>query len=47
MHHLSKLSPSSIRDVDTSFNRMVRPFVGEDDDEVYRLWREFKDGEST
>ena len=36
MDHLAKVSPKSIREVDTSFNRLARPYVTPEDDEVYR-----------
>lgn len=39
MQHLSKLSPTRIKSIDTSFHRLVRPFVGEDDERVYREWK--------
>jgi len=39
MGYLGKLSPERIREEDNSFNRLVRPFIGPDDDEVYRRWR--------
>ncbi|WVQ81807.1 hypothetical protein IAT38_003934 [Cryptococcus sp. DSM 104549] len=39
MGYLSKLSPQSIRDNDNSFNRMVRAFVGPEDDATYRRWK--------
>ncbi|WWD02590.1 hypothetical protein V865_000630 [Kwoniella europaea PYCC6329] len=39
MGYLSKLSPRSIRENDNSFNRMVRKFIGPEDDEVYKRWK--------
>ncbi|WVR07584.1 hypothetical protein IAU60_004626 [Kwoniella sp. DSM 27419] len=39
MGYLSKLSPESIRENHNSFNKMVRPFIGPTDDEVYRRWK--------
>ncbi|WVQ74931.1 hypothetical protein IAR50_004539 [Cryptococcus sp. DSM 104548] len=39
MGYLSKLSPKSIRENDNSFNKMVRPFIGLEDDETYRRWK--------
>ncbi|KAL0249880.1 hypothetical protein I308_103183 [Cryptococcus tetragattii IND107] len=39
MGYLSKLSPTSIRENENSFNRMVRPFIGPKDDETYKKWK--------
>ncbi|WRT68407.1 uncharacterized protein IL334_005383 [Kwoniella shivajii] len=39
MGYLSKLSPKSIRENDNSFNRMVKKFIGPEDDEVFKRWR--------
>ena len=39
MDYLRDLTPWSIRDKDTSFHRLVRPFIGPTDDEVYREWK--------
>jgi hypothetical protein len=39
MGYLSNLTPWDIRDVDTSFHKLVRPFIGPDDDMVYRQWK--------
>ncbi|KAJ9090946.1 hypothetical protein QFC20_007776 [Naganishia adeliensis] len=35
MGYLGGLSPEKIRSVDSSFNRMVRPYIGVDDDRIY------------
>ena len=39
MRYLGNLSPKSIREEDNSFNRLVRPFIGPKDDEVWREWK--------
>ena len=39
MKYLENLSPKKIREEDTSFNRLVRPFIGARDDEIYKRWR--------
>ncbi|TXT08601.1 hypothetical protein VHUM_02729 [Vanrija humicola] len=39
MKYLKKLSPEAIRNEDNSFYRLVRPFIGPDDDRVYREWK--------
>ncbi|WWC90703.1 uncharacterized protein L201_005640 [Kwoniella dendrophila CBS 6074] len=39
MGYLHKLSPHSIRKNDNSFNRMVRKFIGPEDDAVYKRWK--------
>ncbi|CAD6581388.1 MAG: hypothetical protein TREMPRED_002999 [Tremellales sp. Tagirdzhanova-0007] len=39
MRYLADLSPRSIRDEDSSFHRLVRPFLGPDDDEIWREWK--------
>ncbi|KAL7421236.1 hypothetical protein Q5752_004121 [Cryptotrichosporon argae] len=36
MHYLAELSPTAIFATDTSFHRLVRPFVGPDDERVFR-----------
>ncbi|WVF72813.1 hypothetical protein IAT40_007631 [Kwoniella sp. CBS 6097] len=39
MGYLSKLSPKSIRENGNSFNKMVRAFIGPNDEEIYRKWK--------
>ncbi|KAI5449138.1 hypothetical protein NCC49_005276 [Naganishia albida] len=40
MNYLSELSPYKIRTVESSFNRMVRPYIGPNDDTIYQAWRD-------
>ncbi|ORY35552.1 hypothetical protein BCR39DRAFT_510716 [Naematelia encephala] len=39
MKYLGNLNPKSIREENNSFNRLVRPFIGPNDDEVYDAWK--------
>ncbi|WWD19073.1 hypothetical protein CI109_103531 [Kwoniella shandongensis] len=39
MKYLENLSPKSIRENENSFNKMVRPFIGSEDDATYRRWK--------
>ena len=44
MKYLEKLDPVSIKTSGTSFNKMVRPFVGPTDEAVYAEWKRTKLG---
>jgi len=39
MSYLGSLSPKSIREQNNSFNRLVRPFIGPHDEDVYAEWK--------
>nr|ODN89058.1 hypothetical protein L203_02469 [Cryptococcus depauperatus CBS 7841] len=39
MGYLGTLSPKKIKNEENSFNRMVRAFIGPDDEETYRKWK--------
>ncbi|KAJ9113659.1 hypothetical protein QFC22_005968 [Naganishia vaughanmartiniae] len=39
MKYLSNLSPEKIRTVESSFNKMVRPYIGPNDDVIFRKWK--------
>ncbi|KAK8854781.1 hypothetical protein IAR55_003520 [Kwoniella newhampshirensis] len=39
MKYLENLSPKSLRDNENSFNRMVRTFIGPEDEMTYRKWK--------
>ena len=45
MGHLHALTPHSLRESETSFGRMAKVFVREEDDEAYRRWRGMKEEE--
>ncbi|KAJ9104045.1 hypothetical protein QFC19_004179 [Naganishia cerealis] len=39
MKYLGDLSPDKIRTVNSSFNKMVRPYIGSNDDAIFRKWK--------
>jgi hypothetical protein len=39
MRYLGNLSPKIIREEKNSFNRLVRPFIGPEDVEIWREWK--------